>query len=750
MVKAIKKTKKNPAKKTAVNNNAKGTADLIFEIGSEELPASYQHIALRQLKDYFTKEFEKSGLRYKHMSLYNTPRRLSVLIEKLSDREDDINEEVKGPNVKAAYDEEGNPTKALMGFVNSKGLKLGDLKKVSTDKGEYVYAEKNIKGRQTKKILPEMLEGAVKVLNFPKSMTWGDYDIKFARPLKWLTALYGKDIVKFSFGHIKSSNLTYGHRFEKPGALNPIKVDSIKSYMEKLKKAKVIVDMAARKEIIEKAIEKEASGVRGKVLPDFDLVEEVANLNEYPIPIMGSFDNHFLDLPRDVVVNAMRDHQRYFSVVTSKGKLLPYFITFCNTPVQSKKVVQGGNERVLRPRLSDAEFYYEKDKKTDAFHRLSLLRGVVFQKKLGTSYEKVQRFTDLALFIGERLGLSDGKTEGETVDNYLAEEFNPVTHSEKDGKYVKKLIIARASALAKTDLVSGVVGEFPNLQGVMGREYALLAGESQEVADAIREHYMPVQSGGDLPETEVGSIISIADKLETIAGCFSVGLVPTGAQDPYALRRQALGILAIIISKGLKLNIDELVGKALEPLASKIEGSDENKSEAVKENILGFIKDRLKNHLLAQKYPHDGIDAVLATDWFDIDDAVKRVEAITKFKDNPASEPMAAAFKRISNILKDKKYDDAEVNEELFESDFERKLFATGNYISPIIKEEAEKGDYEAAFKALATLKEDTDKFFDNVMVMAEDEKVKDNRLRLLYGLRELFSSIADISKLVG
>lgn len=728
------------------NNNAKGTGDLLFEIGSEELPASYQGLATNQLSEFFTKKFAEGGLRFKRLKTYHTPRRLTLIVEKLSDRQDDISEEVKGPNLKAAYDEEGNPTRALLGFSKSVGVKPEKLKKVTTDKGEYLYAVKNIKGKKTKQILPEILEEAIGYLNFPKSMTWGDYDITYARPVKWLLSLYGKDTIKFSFGHIKSSNVTYGHRFQKPGSLKPIKVDSVKSYLTKLRTAKVVLDMSERKDIILEGIKKEAAAAGGKVLTDNGLVEEVANLTEFPVVVRGSFDKEFLKLPRDVVVNAMRDHQRYFSVVNSRGKLLPYFLTFSNAPSMSKPVVRKGNERVLKPRLNDAEFYFDRDKGTHQTERLSELRRVVFQNKLGTSYEKVERFTELALYIGEALDVCVGHSEGETVDNYLAEEFNPKNISRSDNKHLyDKMVIARGGALAKTDLVSGVVGEFPKLQGIMGAEYALLSGECSEVAAVVRDHYKPTTSGGELPKTIEASIVSISDKLDTIAGCFAVGLIPTGTQDPYALRRQSLGIISIILGKSLKLDISDLAQKSLELLGGKVEGD----IGEVKKQIIGFIKDRLKNFLLLQKYPHDAIDAILSTNWFDIADAARRVKAITKFKKNPASASLAGAFKRISNILKNTRFDNQEVDDELFEAEVETKLYNIGEYIKPIVIENSRTGNYEEVFEALATLKEDTDNFFDEVMVMVDDEKVKQNRLLLLYNLRSLFSNIADISKLL-
>ncbi len=739
--------------KANTNNNAKGTADLLFEIGSEELPASYQGLATNQLSEFFTKKFAQGGLRFKSLKTYHTPRRLTVIVEKLSDRQDDISEEVKGPNLKAAYDEEGNPTRALLGFSKSTGVKPEKLKKVTTDKGEYLYAVKNIKGQKTKQILPQLLEEAVAFLNFPKSMTWGDHDIKYARPIRWLLSLYGKDVVRFSVGHIKSSNVTYGHPFQKAGSLKPIKVDSVKSYLTKLRLAKVILDMSERKDIILKGITKEAKSAGGKVLTDNGLVEEVANLTEFPVVLRGSFDKEFLKLPRDVVINAMRDHQRYFSVVNSRGKLLPYFLTFSNAPAMSKSVVRKGNERVLKPRLNDAEFYFDKDKNTHQTARLIELRTVVFQNKLGTSYEKVERFTELALYLGEALDVCDGKEEGETIDNYLAEEFNPKNISRADNKHLyDKMVIARGAALAKTDLVSGVVGEFPKLQGIMGAEYALLSGECSEVASVIRDHYKPTTSGGDLPKTIEASIVSISDKLDTIVGCFAVGLVPTGAQDPYGLRRQSLGIISIILSKSLKLDIDDLARKSLELLGDRAEGETilVQDKEKVKKQIIGFIKDRLKNYLLLQKYPHDAIDAVLSTNWSDISDAVLRVKAITKFKKNPASASLAGAFKRISNILKETDFQNEKVDEELFESEVEAKLYNIGEYIKPIVIDNSQKGSYEEVFEALATLKEDTDDFFDGVMVMVENENIKRNRLVLLYNLRSLFSGIADISKLVG
>jgi len=509
----------------------------------------------------------------------------------------------------------------------------------------------------------------------------------------------------------------------------------------------VIVDPEKRKRLIQKGIEKEAKAVGGFVLQDDELLTEVTYLVEYPVALRGGFDKEFLSLPKDVVVNTMREHQRYFSVVDKDGGPLPYFITIANTRAKDPKVVIKGNERVIKARLSDAKFYFNKDIKIPLKDCVEPLKNVVFQARLGTSYEKAQRFTRLAVYIGsELLECSDMDAE-EQAEDFLKDSYNPRmrdAYPAMDQRLYNKMLIGRAAMLCKADLVSGMVGEFPKLQGIMGMEYALISGESPDAAKAIYEHYLPTQAGGKTPTGIIGAIISISDKMDTICGCFGVGLVPTGAADPYALRRQSLGIIAIIIEKGFPIVIDRIIDKSISLLNSKLTRTPAD----VKNGVLEFFKERLRNQLMSQGYPFDAVDAVLSTPWYDINDAVKRVKAIEGFKKNPACAALAIAFKRVSNILKGFEFKEEKPDMSLFEEAKEKELFETIERIAPEINRHWKNGDYEKVFTIMASLKGIVDTFFDKVMVMVEDEKIRRNRLLLLNMARGLYYQIADISKL--
>jgi len=724
--------------------------DLLLEIGTEELPAKVVPRALAALESFLRKTLEAKKLSFASIATLGTPRRLTLIVKGLEERQPDSTLELKGPQKKAAFDAEGKPTGALLGFVRSQGLELADIKIVSTDRGEYASAIKEIKGEETSKILPGALLETVSHEFMPKSMRWGAYEISFSRPIHWILALYGNEPVEFSYGHITSANLTYGHRFmsgRKDGRTAPIRVGSVEGYLEGLKTAFVVPDPEERKKAIRAGVEKAAKEAGGEVLADEGLLEEVAYLVEYPVVLRGSFEKEFLSLPRHIIVNAMREHQRYFSVVGRDGHLLPFFITVANTRPADADVVRKGNERVLRARLNDAKFYFESDIKKPLVDRVPALKGVVFQAKLGTSFEKVERFTSLALFLGALTGFSRPLEEGEKPSDFATDAFNPAKYDagSVDPGLISKFIVGRAAMLAKADLTSGVVGEFPSLQGTMGSVYAGRSGEAPEVSVAIYEHYLPTSSGGALPASVAGAIVSIADKMDTIVGCFSVGLVPTGAQDPYALRRQALGIIAIILDKEFRLGIDALVDESLSLLAGKAT----RKKEEVRADVLDFFRERLRNQLLTQSLSHDSIDAVLSAPWHDMVDAVKRIRALEEFKANPDCARLVAAFKRVSNILKGIAPGGAPPDASLLVEPQEKALYEASRALAPKMKELREKGDYRLAFESLASIKDVIDAFFDKVMVMAEDEKTRANRLALLGSVRELYSSTADLSKLM-
>ncbi len=720
--------------------------DLIFELGSEEVPAGFIKPALAALAASLQKGFKEGGLEYGQMRTLGTPRRLTVIVEGLEEKEPDRRVESRGPSIKAAYDKDGNPTRALEGFARGSGVKVEDLRVVKGDKGEYLYAVKEVKGRKTAELLPTLLRGVIGALSFPKSMRWADYDMTFARPLHWILAVYGGKTVSFNHGHIESGNATFGHRFIARGAGKALKIKTVDDYLNKLKDNLVIADIGERRMVILDGIAREAEAAGGVVLEDKGLVEEVVNLVEYPVVIRGSFEEEYLELPAQIIINAMREHQRYFSVQSKEDAeakdgygLLPAFITVANTRVKDEAVVRAGNERVLRARLSDAKFYFDKDIATPLAGKVEALKDVVFQVKLGSSYEKVERFTRLALYIGRWIEWCDALDDTSCLSDFLKDtKTNPGIKAGRSHQ------LGRASMLAKADLVSGVVGEFPSLQGVMGAEYARRGGEDEEVAAAIGEHYLPSSAGGELPESSAGAIISIADKLDTIAGCFGVGLIPTGAADPYALRRAALGIIRIVLDKDWSLPLDGLVTKTVALVGDKLT-KDAGETEAA---VLEFIKERFRNYLKGEGLQHDSIDAVLSTEWFDIADGVKRIRALEKFKQHPACESLVVSFKRVSNILKGQDANGL-LTPDIFEDDAEHALFDLYSKIAPLIREAEEAGDYELVFEKLASVKDVIDKFFDEVMVMAEDEKLRRNRLILLGSIRDLYLPVADLSKLV-
>lgn len=723
--------------------------DLILEIGTEEIPAAFVPRALGLLEGFMRKGLAGGHIGFGEIRTLGTPRRLTLIVTGLAPRQEDASVEVKGPSTKAAFDAEGKPTGALLGFARSQSIGIEDLKTVKTDKGEYLYALKEIKGRDTSEILPALLKEAVSQDMFAKSMRWNNYETTFARPVHWILAIYGGKPVEFEWGHIKSSNFTFGHRFlaASAGLAGPIEIAGADDYIEKLKKAFVIVDGEERKKIIREGLAREAQAAGGRLVPDEGLVEEVAYLVEYPVVVLGSFPEKFLDIPRDCVVNAMREHQRYFSIENDEGELMACFLTVANTKAADMSVVRKGNERVLRARLGDAKFYFDQDIKKRLVDRVVDLKGVVFQAKLGTSFEKVERFTSLALHIGAAIGFSRAAEDGESAADYLDDGFNPAEfdQSATDPGLYAKFVVGRAAVLAKADLTSGVVGEFPSLQGAMGSVYAKRSGEADAVALAIYEHYLPTVSGGELPVSVAGAVVSIADKLDTITGCFGVGLIPTGAQDQYALRRQALGVIAIIREKKFTLSLEDMVEKSALLLAPKLTRD----KDAVVTDVLEFFKDRLRHSLLGTGLSFDSIDAVLSAPWFDLVDAVKRIRALESFKQHPACESLVTAFKRVSNILKGFAGNAAAgPDTSLFSDPQEGELYEAGLSIAPVIDAHWKAGEYEKAFEALASIRDQIDAFFDKVLVMAKDEAVKNNRLALLSTVRDLYFRMADISKL--
>jgi glycyl-tRNA synthetase beta chain len=682
--------------------------ELFLEIGTEEIPAAFLPKAMADLDALIRKEFEHARVSHGEVRTLGTPRRIALLVRDLDEQQPDAEVTALGPAKKVAYDADGKPTKAAEGFARGQGVDVQNLSVASTEKGEYVAVTKRIVGRPTAVLLTEILPRVIGAIPFRKSMRWGDLDVRFARPMHWIVALFDGVVVPFSFGSINSGSASRGHRFMADASF-PVR--DFAHYLDECERHFVIPDPEKRKEIIRREVEQAARAAGGRVLPDEGLLEQVTFLVEYPSVVCGSFEHDFLQVPKEVLITSMREHQRYFSLVDEDGKLLPNFITVNNTLADDPAVVRRGNERVLRARLSDARFFFEEDKKLSLADRVEDLKGVVYQAKLGTSYEKMERFRTLAESLASRLC------------------------PDVAGK------VSRAAYLCKADLVTGMVGEFPELQGVMGREYALLSGEEPDVARAIHEHYLPTQAGGDLPATDIGAFVSIADKLDTICGCFGVGLIPTGTADPYALRRSAIGIIAILLDRGYDLSLTDLIDSSLDLLRHKLTRDE----SLVRGDVLDFFRSRYVN-LMAGRYPSDVVEAVVAVSFDNLNEADARMAALAEFRERPDFEPLAVAFKRVCNIVKEGT--DIPVDAGLFQDDAERELSRAFDVVASAARGKIGNKDYLAALAEIAGLKSPVDAFFDRVMVMAEDERVRNNRLALLTGIARLFGVIADFSRI--
>ncbi|WP_243370541.1 glycine--tRNA ligase subunit beta [Geotalea sp. SG265] len=683
--------------------------ELFLEIGTEEIPAGFLPKAMADMEGLIRKELETARIGFGEVRTMATPRRLVLVVKDVAEQQTDAEITTMGPARKVAFNADGTPTKAGEGFARGQGVDASALAIVATEKGDYVAVTKKEIGVATAGLLVEILPRLINAIPFKKSMRWGDQDVRFARPMHWIVALFDGTVVPFVFGNIQSGSMSRGHRFM---ANAPFPVRDFGHYLEECERHFVIPDPEKRKEIIRREIERVAKAAGGNVLPDEGLLEQVTYLVEYPSAVHGTFSADFLAVPREVLITSMREHQRYFSLVDGAGKLMPGFITINNTLTEDPTVVVKGNERVLRARLSDARFFFEEDKKVPLEKRVEALKSIVYQAKLGTSYEKMERFKQLAKWLAHK----------------------------RDALFIDK--VGRAAKLCKADLVTGMVGEFPEVQGIMGREYALHDGEDAEVANAIAEHYLPIQAGGELPASDIGAFLSLADKMDTICGCFGVGLVPTGSADPYALRRSALGIINIIIEKKYNDSLSEFIRAAINLLQTKLTRDEGD----VYRDVLEFFKGRFVN-LMMDRFPADVVEAVVAVSFDNLVQTTSRIRALSEFKNRPDFEPFAAAFKRVSNIVKGPVVVIG-VSEDAFEDKAEGQLYSAYLSIRNGINENIAAGNYLEALTQISTLKVAVDEFFDKVMVMAEDEKVRNNRLALLHEIKSLFRDIADFAKL--
>ncbi len=686
---------------------------LLLEIGTEEIPAGYIDPALASLAAMLTQKLAEARVAHGPIHTYGTPRRLSALVENLAPRQKRLTSEILGPPRKAAFDADGRPTVAALKFAEKVGLPVERLRTTATAKGEYLSATVIDPGKGTTALLKTLLPEIILALPFPKSMRWADLPISFARPIHSLLALYGKTRVDFELGSVRSGRTSFGHRFVHPGR---VRVAEPSAYLEALAAASVMADAAERRRRIEADAAQAAASVGGTLLADEELLGVVTHLVEFPAVAVGRFSEAFLELPPEVLITAMREHQKYFAVMGEGGRLLPHFVVVNNTPANDMTVVIRGHERVLRARLEDAKFFYRSDRDVPLEHQVERLKSVLFQAQLGSIFDKVRRVQALARWIAENTGGGAERVE----------------HSE------------RAARLCKADLVSQMVGEFPKLQGVMGRVYALAQGEPEAVAVAIEEHYRPTYSGGPLPETAVGSVVAIADKVDTICGCFRAGLIPTGAADPYALRRQGIGVIQIMYSRGLTFSLERVIRKSLE----LFEGAAGTPPETAAK-IQAFLEGRMASILLEEGFAKDTVAAVLAVPVEGIPAVWSRARALQGLKSKPDFEPIAVSFKRVVNILRRAEgFAPATVDAALFEHPSEAALLEAFRTLQSQVQEDLRYGRHEKALARVAMLRAPVDAFFEDVMVMAEDPGLRRNRLSLLALIAGLFDAFADFSKL--
>ncbi|WP_456289651.1 glycine--tRNA ligase subunit beta [Paenibacillus sp. AK002] len=687
--------------------------DLLFEIGLEEVPARFLRAAMEQLQDKLVKWLDASRIAHGEVTAFATPRRLAVWVQNVADKQEDVSEEVKGPSRKIALDDSGQWSKAALGFAKSQGVDPESFTFKELGGVEYIYVTKNSVGVDTKSILSEGLLGILTSMTFPKNMRWGAHEFKFVRPIKWMVAMLGSETVDLEITGVKAGNVTRGHRFLGGEAVIP----EASAYRDVLREQHVIVDVDERQEMIVSQIQALAQEKDWNIAIKDDLLEEVLFLVETPTVLYGSFDSSFLHIPQEVLITSMREHQRYFPVLDKQGQLLPYFVTVRSGDSRSLDVIARGNEKVLRARLSDAKFFYEEDQKLQIKDALSKLESIVFHEELGTIGDKVRRIRRISDQLSAKLNVS-----ADAADS-----------------------VSRAADICKFDLVTQMVYEFPELQGVMGEDYARKAGEKEHVAKAVFEHYQPRFAGDSVPSTMVGSIVSIADKIDTIVGCFSIGIIPTGSQDPYALRRQAAGIVQIILEHKLPVTLSDVFGVALE-VHENIRVLKRSTDE-IRKDLKEFFGLRVKK-LLSEDQRYDVVDAVITAGFDHVVSVVSRghalmnaVESVQDFKTTVES------FNRVSNLAA--KAGKAAVNAELFTESEENKLYEAWNAIRADYHAALQAAEGERSLSLLSGLREPITGFFDSVMVMAEDEAVRANRLALLSGIDGDLKQYADFTKLV-
>ena len=687
--------------------------DLLFEIGLEEVPARFLRPAMEQLKERTEKWLEQSRIGHGEVRAYATPRRLAVLVEQVVEKQEDVEEEVKGPSRKIAQDDTGAWSKAALGFARSQGVDPDSFYFKELNGVEYIYVTKSNKGIETAAVLSEGLLGILSAMTFPKNMRWGAHEFKFVRPIRWMVALFGSDIVELEVTGVQAGNVTRGHRFLGQEAVVP----EASKYVEVLRAQHVIVDVEERKQMIMDKIDALASSKQWKIAVKEDLLEEVLFLVETPTVLFGTFDSSFLNIPQDVLITSMREHQRYFPVLDDQGQLLPFFVTVRNGDDKALDVISKGNEKVLRARLSDAKFFYEEDQKLQIKDALSKLESIVFHEEMGTIGDKVRRIRKIADHLASALNLASDQVES----------------------------VSRAADICKFDLVTQMVYEFPELQGVMGEDYARKAGEKEEVAKAVFEHYQPRFSTDAAPSSVVGAIVSIADKIDSIVGCFSIGIIPTGSQDPYALRRQSQGIVQILLAHEFAISLSSLFDLAIgvhEQLRTLKRSAGE-----IRKDLEEFFMLRVKK-VLSENIRYDVVDAVISAGFNDVASVVSRGEALMQAVSQDADfKTTVESFTRVGNLAA--KSEGTAVDETLFQEEAERTLYTAWKGIQELYHLALSEHNGKKALQLIGSLQGAITAYFDSVMVMAEDEQIRSNRLGMLAALNQDLMSYADFSKLV-
>lgn len=687
-------------------------ADYLLEVGTEEIPAKFMAGALRQMEETAAKALNERHIGYSSVKAMGTPRRLVLIIKGLPEKGEDLSEEVRGPSKKAAFDSAGNPTKAVQGFAKGQGVEVADLLTKEVGGSDYVFALRYIKGQDTAAILPEIMMSVLQGLYFPKPMRWGDLEFRFARPIRWIVSMLDDKVLPFELAGVQAGNTSRGHRFL---GSDHVVLSGAAHYEAEMETQFVMVDPAKRQAEAWKQIQAVAEANQAVVEPDEELIEEVTYLIEWPTALMGHFKETYLEIPEEVVITPMREHQRYFPVRDQKGKLLNRFVTVRNGGSHCLDVVQAGNEKVLAARLADARFFWDEDRKQPLEAGLPRLDKVVFQEKLGTIGEKVSRIEGLTGYLAEVLGVSEAV----------------------------RADALRAAHLAKADLVTNMVCEFTELQGIMGRYYALESGEKPSVAQAILEHYQPRFAGDAVAASQAGALVAIADKLDSIAGIFAIGIEPTGSQDPYALRRAAMGICQTILAQGFDLDMDQLIAKALDACEFVMEkGSKPLVAAKIKE----FFAARLRNILSDAGHRYDVVDAAMAVDWQQMQTVVRRAEALTELREDPHFVRLLAVFTRANNLAK--KGGSGAIDPARLTEPSEKELYAAVMQAQESLEKTMEDAGLRGVIRLMSGLAEPINAFFEGVMVMAEDEGVRASRLALLNSVVAMSRRVGDLSKL--